>query len=71
MEKMELTWLIIWEIRMGDQEMGDGLAFTLHPGTPAGRQKAEAETVLKPAGQVIWTRHGSSSIYEGDSASKG
>lgn len=46
--------------------MGDALAFTRHPRTPAGRQKAEAETILKPAGQVICTRHGSSSIYERD-----
>lgn len=52
--------------------MGDGLAFIRHPGTPPGRQKkAEAETVLKTAGQVTWNRHSSSRIYERDSASKG
>lgn len=51
---------------MGDRKIGDALAFTWHPGTPAGRQKAETETILKPAGQVICTRHCSGSIYERD-----
>lgn len=44
--------------------MGDGLAVIWHLGTPTVTQKAEAEMVLKPAGQVTWNRHSSSRIYE-------
>lgn len=56
-----------------NERSGNGRWFSIHPasGDSSRETEAEAETVLKPAGQITWNRHCSSRIYEGDSASKG